>query len=399
MRTINKTSIRNLTILLGSTMTVLAGALLAPALPDMAEAFRDVPNAEFLVRLTLTMPALFIAIGAPFAGILLDRIGRKPVIAASLVLYGISGTSGFFADSLLVILIGRAFLGLSVAGLMTGFTTLIVDYFKGARLNQFLGYQGAFIGLGGVVYLLLAGLLADIGWRFPFLIHLAAFLVLPGLLFAIDEPARAKASTDSANQKATFPLRPFIIIYSIAFISMAIFFVIPLQIPFYLTAEGGAANSQVGIALAAQALAAVFTALLFHRIRARLSFQSISAFVILSLGINYIIISTSPSYGIVLVGLLIGGLGLGVLPPNLGAWVASTAPSSMRGRAIGGFTLFLFVGQFFTPIFSQPLITQLGFSGGFRVMGIFSILLTITILGLVGYKRFTSRKPSQVQGT
>ncbi len=385
MPTINKTSIRNLTILLGSTMTVLAGALLAPALPDMVEAFRDVPNAEFLVRLTLTMPALFIAIGAPFAGILLDKVGRKPIIAASLVLYGISGTSGFFADSLLVILIGRAFLGLSVAGLMTGFTTLIVDYFKGARLNQFLGYQGAFIGLGGVVYLLLAGLLADIGWQFPFLIHLAAFLVLPGLLFAIDEPARAKASMDSENQKVTFPLRPFIIIYSVTFISMALFFVIPLQIPFYLTAEGGAANSQVGIALAAQAFAAVFTALLYHRIRARLSFQSISAFVILSLGINYMIISTSPSYGIVLVGLLIGGLGLGVLPPNLGAWVASAAPASKRGLAMGGFTMFLFVGQFFTPIFSQPLIAQLGFSGTFRVMGILSILLTITILGLVGY--------------
>ncbi|MCZ6613416.1 MAG: hypothetical protein O6762_01900 [Thaumarchaeota archaeon] len=48
MPTVNKTSIRNLTILLGSTMTVLAGALLAPALPDMAEAFRDVPNAEFM---------------------------------------------------------------------------------------------------------------------------------------------------------------------------------------------------------------------------------------------------------------------------------------------------------------------------------------------------------------
>jgi len=379
-------------------MTVLAGALLAPALPDMAEAFRDVPNAEFLVRLTLTMPALFIAIGAPFAGMLLDRVGRKPIIAASLVLYGIAGTSGFFADSLLVILIGRAFLGLSVAGVMTGFTTLIADYFKGARLNQFLGYQGAFIGFGGVVFLLLAGFLAEIGWQFPFLIHLSAFLVLPGVLFAVDEPAREKASKELESKKATFPLRPLIIIYSITFITMAIEFVIVLQLPFYLTAVGGATNSQVGIALAAQTFAAVFTALLYRRIRARLSFLSISAFIFLAIGINHIIISTTASYGIVLVALLIGGLGLGVLAPNLGAWVASTAPSSMMGRAMGGFAVFLFVGQFFAPIISEPLIVQLGFSGAFGILGSISILLTIAILALVGYKRFIAYGPSKVQG-
>jgi MFS family permease len=368
-------------------MTVLAGALLAPALPDMTVAFQDVPNAEFLVRLTLTMPALFIAIGAPFAGMLLDRVGRKPVIAFSLVLYGISGTSGFFADSLLVILIGRAFLGLSVAGVMSGFTTLIVDYFKGVRLNQFLGYQGAFIGLGGAAFLVLAGFLANIGWRFPFLVHLSAFLVLPGVLFAIDEPPRFKAKIESEDRKAAFPIRPFIIIYSITFLSMAIFFVIPLQLPFYLTAVAGSTSSQVGIALAAQTLLAVFTALLYHRIRARLSFPSIAALVLLALGLNHIIISATQSYTIILIALVIGGLGLGVLPPNLGAWVATTAPPAMSGRAMGGFTTFLFVGQFFTPIFSQPLITQLGFSGAFVTMGVGAILLAIIILGFVAYIR------------
>ena len=40
------------------------------------------------------MPALFIAIGAPFASILLDRWGRKPVIVAALILYGLPGTFG-----------------------------------------------------------------------------------------------------------------------------------------------------------------------------------------------------------------------------------------------------------------------------------------------------------------
>ncbi|MCP4361028.1 MAG: MFS transporter [Chloroflexi bacterium] len=160
---INKIHLRNLTILLGSTTTVLAAIIIAPALPEMADVFKDVPNADFLVRLTLTIPALFVAIGALFAGLLLDRWGRKQVLIVAITLYGLVGTAGFFLDSLMAILVSRALLGLAVAGIMSGFTTLIFDYFRGSKLNQFMGYQGAFIGLGGMVFLLLAGFLADIG--------------------------------------------------------------------------------------------------------------------------------------------------------------------------------------------------------------------------------------------
>ena len=103
-------------------------------------------------------------------------------IIAALILYGLAGTAGFVLNSLIAILISRGLLGLAVAGIMSGFTTLILDYFRDTKLNQFMGYQAAFIGIGGMVFLLAAGFLADIGWRFPFLVHLFAFLVLPGVL-------------------------------------------------------------------------------------------------------------------------------------------------------------------------------------------------------------------------
>lgn len=74
---IHKTRIRNLTILVGSTTLPLATTGIAPALPGMASAFQNVPNAELLVRLTLTMPALVGAIAAPFVGLLADRWGAN----------------------------------------------------------------------------------------------------------------------------------------------------------------------------------------------------------------------------------------------------------------------------------------------------------------------------------
>ncbi len=55
---------RDFIILLG-TVTGLVGIVISPALPGMGLEFQDVPDADFLVRLTLTFPAVFVAITAP----------------------------------------------------------------------------------------------------------------------------------------------------------------------------------------------------------------------------------------------------------------------------------------------------------------------------------------------
>ena len=68
------------TVLLASTTTVMAAVRIAPALPGMEDHFSDVPNVDLLVRLVLTFPALFIVIGAPMAGYVVDRWGRKNVL-------------------------------------------------------------------------------------------------------------------------------------------------------------------------------------------------------------------------------------------------------------------------------------------------------------------------------
>jgi MFS family permease len=82
----------------------------------MRQFFASVNNADFVVRLVLTAPALFIAIGAPVVGVLIDKFGRKPLLTVALAIYGIAGSSGLWLDSLGFILVGRALLGMSVAG-------------------------------------------------------------------------------------------------------------------------------------------------------------------------------------------------------------------------------------------------------------------------------------------
>jgi MFS family permease len=67
-------------LLLIGTLTVMSGATIAPSLPAMQDYFKAVPNSEYLVRLALTLPALFIALGAPIIGIAIDKFGRNLVM-------------------------------------------------------------------------------------------------------------------------------------------------------------------------------------------------------------------------------------------------------------------------------------------------------------------------------
>ena len=393
---IAKTQLRNLIILLGSTTTILAATIISPALPGMAIAFADVPNSDFLVRLTLTIPALFIAIGALLAGFLLDKWGRKPVIIVSLLVYGVAGTIGFFLDSLTAVLISRAILGIAVAGIMSGFTTLILDYFVGSELNKFLGLQGAFIGLGGMVFLLVAGFLADLSWQYPFLIHLFAFLILPGVVFWIDETQETAVSPTKTKKAIPFPWGKLLPVYATAFIGMAIFFIFPVQVPFYLSINNDVGSSQVGVALSLQTLTSVIIALQYQRMKARYSFQAIFVLVFLIFSASHLIISVSSAYVVVIIGLLLSGLGIGLFPANNSGWLASFTPAEIRGQAVGGMTSALFLGQFFSPILTQGLIEQSGLAAMFGFAAVAALLIAI-LFGMSVFRQ--NRMSAPVSGS
>ena len=95
-----------------------------------------------------------------------------------------------------------------------------------------------------------------------------------------------------------------------------------------------------------------------------------------------LIVASTASFGPILIGLLIGGLGLGLLPPTLNVWITSVAPPTVRGRAVGGLTTALFLGQFLTPIFTQPLVNQTSLANMFGFVGGLAIALAIIFAGL-----------------
>ena len=357
------------TLLAGSTLTVMAGATITPALPAMEEAFAAVPAAAFWVKLALSLPAIFIALGGPLFGWLLDRWGRRPVLVLTVCLYALAGSSGFVLPSLAAILAGRALLGVAVSGTMTGFTTLIGDGFHGAELDRFMGLQGAATALGGVVFLLLGGLLADVGWRYPFLVYLLSLIVLPGVLSSVREPKRLPPELPTKTRRTPLPLRRLLPFYLLAFVGMLAFYLIPTQGAFHLRELGVESNTPVGVAVALMTLASAAGSLVYRRLRRRLSSRGIFALNFALMGLGYLLLGLADGYYGALTGLIIAGGGMGLFLPNLNVRLAGLVPEKLRGRAFGGSTTALYLGQFLSPILATPLVNRLNYAGLYLVTG------------------------------
>ncbi|PZV07795.1 MAG: MFS transporter [Leptolyngbya sp.] len=382
------------TLLLVSTLTVMAGATIAPSLPAMRSHFAAVPNADYWVRLVLTVPALFIALGAPVAGMIIDRFGRKRWLALSVLAYGLAGSSGFFLNEIGWILVGRLVLGLSVAGIMTTATTLVADYYIGAARARFLGLQAAFMGLGGVLFLTLGGYLADVNWRLPFLIYLSAWLVLP-LVLLLPEPrraSRAEALAAAADNPEPIPWGLLVVTFAIALLTQIVFYMIPVQIPFYLQQLSNANASQSGLAIALATLAAATSSLSYQTVKARFSFTALYAMAFGLIGVGYLVIGQAPSYGVVLVGLAIAGLGLGLFTPNMTVGLTSLTPAALRGRILGGLTTSFFLGQFVSPLVSQPLSQRIGLAATYGLAGLLMLILGAITLGVMARWRWLGQR-------
>lgn len=391
------------TLLLVSTLTVMAGATIAPSLPAMQDYFAAIGNVELWVRLVLTIPALFIVIGSPIAGIIVDRLGRKPLLIAAAALYGLAGSSGFILNSLASILFGRALLGLAVAGIMVSATTLIADYYVGQARANFMGLQAGFMGLGGVLFLTGGGYLANSNWRLPFLIYLFAWLLLPLIILSLSEPHRINTEPSAQTLQdgdrtanPSVPIKMLTLVFGIALLTQIIFYLIPVQLPFYLRSLTNATPGQSGLAIAFCTLFSAFASVSYGKVKARLSFVSILPLIFALLGIGYGIIGLAGSYGLVLVGLAIAGLGLGLLMPNLNVWVSSEVPDAMRGRALGGLTTFFFLGQFLSPVVTQPVSQQAGLGMTYSLAG--GLLLVLGVVFAVLRQQVTAltASPSRV---
>jgi MFS family permease len=400
-------STHGLFVILAATAVALLGTPLAsPAMPEIARVFAENaqqepfargflkaisilpgdPSVIFLVKfILLSIPALFIILGAPFVGWMSDNIGRKGLLNASLLVFGISGASGYFADSFLFMFVGRAVLGLSIAGIKTATVAMVGDYYEGAERNKIIGWQGSAMKIGGVIFMLLGGFLANFNWQAPFLGYMLAFVILPGGFIALSESlpaARQSQLADSDSNSPAIPFWPATYVFISAFLASGLFFITPVQLPFYLQNAFSASPFEMGAAIALGNTVGALSSLVYHKFKTRMNFVAIYAVIFLSMALGYSVVAMATSYAAALAGMVVAGIGFGLYVPNHSSWILSIVSAKRRGFGVGIVTTAMFLGQFSAPILVQPFIDPADPAAVWNAMSILLITLCVVYFGL-----------------
>ncbi|MCY4525654.1 MAG: MFS transporter [Anaerolineaceae bacterium] len=376
-----------LSLLAGSVLVVICSTPLAPALPRMREAFADAGGP--LAPMVLTIPALAIVLVAPLVGWIADRYGRKPLFIVSALLYGLVGSSGYIAGDMGTILVGRALFGVAVAGLMTSVAALLGDYFSGPARARFIGLQAAAMGVGNSIFLVLGGILAEGGWRPPFLMFLAAPALLPLFILSLYEPPHVRQGqlADGQRTGAALPwplLRLTLFVYLLVGLSQIAFYLVPLQMPFWLQQRFATSSTESGFAIGLVAFSFAISAMVYGRIGARAAHIPLAGLALALLGASFLLIALAPTSHVVYAGLFLCGVALGWILPNLNLWLANETPPALRGRLLGGFSAVIFLGHFLSPLLLQapPTLAEMG--GLWQRVGLGLLVIGVLVTALQG---------------
>jgi DHA1 family tetracycline resistance protein-like MFS transporter len=149
---------------------VIGFGIIIPVMPRLISEMLHVgiPEASeyggWLIAAFAIMQFLF----SPLMGNLSDRFGRRPVLLASLLGFGIDYIFLVFAPSIEWLFVGRIIAGIMGASFTTA-SAYIADISEPEKRAQNFGMIGAAFGLGFIIGPALGGILAKYGLRAPFI--------------------------------------------------------------------------------------------------------------------------------------------------------------------------------------------------------------------------------------
>jgi EmrB/QacA subfamily drug resistance transporter len=166
-------------------VVVLDASIVNVALPSIG---RDLHFSQDNLSWVVNAYTLFFGGFLLLGGRLADRIGRRRMFIAGMVLFAVASLGGGLAQSELWLIIARSVQGLGAALVSPAALSIVTTTFtEGAERNKALGVWGAVAGSGGAAGVLLGGVLTKYaGWEWVLFVNtpigLAAAFVAPRLL-------------------------------------------------------------------------------------------------------------------------------------------------------------------------------------------------------------------------
>ena len=369
----SKATLATYLLLLINCLSPMAAIVVAPSLPQMQAHFASVPNVEFLIPVALTIPGLLVALLSPLVGFLADRYGRKQLLVASIVGYGLFGLMPMFLDSLYAIIVSRIALGCVEAVVVTISTMLIGDYYSGAQRQKYLALQTTFASSSAILFFMVGGALGEIGWRMPYVVYAVPLALALLSKIMLWEPQAANMASDEEQARENVTFRPLVLlgICVVTYIGAVMFMILQIQMAYLLGDIGEHSPQTAGLVASACSVMIVLGTLSVHLLtRLGLRTPHCLALAFGLIATSFLLIPGVHTWHAIMVVALINGLGCGLMLPTLAIWNMRELPWQRRGLGTGMWYGSYCLGMFCSPILvvavgkvSGNLATTVGWAG------------------------------------
>ena len=378
---------QGLTVIIAGFLPILAIVTMFPAIPAIIGHFAPTdPTAPTKVPSMVTAPGLTIALVAMFAGLMVDKFGRRTLLLVATFFYGLIGAAPFFLENLDTIYGSRLLLGLCEAVILTTINTLIADYWPDEGRRKWLALQGL-VGpalSSGMIFF--AGTMTAWRWNGIFLLYLLALPIWLAMLRWMFEPAsdatvRQMLGMDEERAEG-FPWAAMLGIAGLTLFSSAIYYVFIVNGATVWQELGVTDPQSIGQITALPTLFILVGATLFWWLGARgLGSPTLIAIFLSFLGAGLAVMGLAHDWKGMILGMALQQTGAGMAIPTLIAWAQSQLPFAHRGRGMGIWTATFFFGQFSSPLLVAALRGAVGtMQGAFLVAGIVSAVGAAVLL-------------------
>jgi len=342
---------KNLQIIFGVTlMAVMAVSSVTPAFPKVIRAL-DISGTQVGLLITFfTLPGVIMA---PFLGVLADRWGRKKILVPSLLLFAVAGTACAFVTHFPILLGLRTLQGVGGASLGTLAPTLIGDIYSGQERAAAMGLNASVLSIGTASYPAIGGVLATLGWNYPFALPILAVPIGLLVIFSLDnpEPENSQGVRDYLagavgnlwNLKLIGLFAAGIALFIILYGTYLTYFTLLLDQRFHAPAY------LIGIMLSVMSVSTALVSSQLGRISAYVSLDNAMKLGFLAYALSLLLIPQMTNLWLLLIPLVLFGAGHGANVPSLQTSVAAMAPLEYRAAFMSIMSMVIRIGQTLGP--------------------------------------------------
>lgn len=384
---------------------VLGNSMLIPVLPKIREVLK---LSQFRAGLLITAFSVPAGIVITFVGVLSDRIGRKNVMAPSLILYGVAGVLAGLAALLVKrpywwIFGARILQGIGAAGTAPVAMALVGDLFNSQERSKVLGIVEASNGMGKVLSPVLGSGIALITWYMPFFFYgilavpsaIAVWTLCPEKRAAQKPPPLRQYFQDLGKvfkQKPGSLISCYLAGGLILFTLFGILFYFSDKLETVWHYEGLVKGLLIALPVAAMAGVSLLAGSILQKRVNLLKWATLAGLVLVAGPLFLLCLVRQPllSGGL----LVVLGVGNGLALPAINTMVTSAAAGETRGMVTSVYGAVRFMGVALGP----PLFGWLMARGQVAVFLPVAIVVSLAFVVTLFFLKVDQVKPPQGQG-